>query len=49
MAASAGAMFAIATYSWAFMEAAFNLSEALQQWSRLSEIIERMNKTARAS
>ena len=46
MAASAGAIFAIVTYSWEFMDAAFNLPEALQQWSRLSEIIERINKTA---
>lgn len=46
MAASAGAIFAIVTYSWEFMDAAFNLPEALQQWSRLSEIIERINKVA---
>lgn len=46
MVASAGAIFAIVTYSWEFMDAAFNLPEALQQWSRLSEIIERINKTA---
>ena len=44
MVASAGAIFAIVTYSWEFMDAAFNLPEALQQWSRLSEIIERINK-----
>lgn len=44
MAASAGAIFAIVTYSWEFMDAAFNLPEALQQWSRLSEIIARINK-----
>ncbi len=48
MVASAGAIFAIVTYSWEFMDAAFNLPEALQQWSRLSEIIERINKTAHA-
>ncbi len=48
MAASAGAIFAIVTYSWEFMDAAFNLPEALQQWSRLSEIIERINKAAPA-
>ena len=46
MVASAGAIFAIVTYSWEFMDAAFNLPVALQQWSRLSEIIERINKTA---
>ena len=46
MVASAGAIFAIVTYSWEFMDAAFNLPEALQQWSRLSEIIERINKAA---
>ena len=48
MVASAGAIFAIVTYSWEFMDAAFNLPEALQQWSRLSEIIERINKAAPA-
>ena len=47
MMASAGAIFAIVTYSWEFMDAAFNLPEALQHWSRLSEIIERINKTAK--
>ncbi len=46
MVASAGAIFAIVTYAWEFMDAAFNLPEALQQWSRLSEIIERINKAA---
>lgn len=49
MMASAGAIFAIVTYSWEFMDAAFNLPEALQQWSRLSEIIERINKAAPAT
>ena len=44
MVASAGAIFAIVTYSWEFMDAAFNLPVALQQWSRLSEIIARINK-----
>lgn len=48
MVASAGAIFAIVTYSWEFMDAAFNLPEALQQWSRLSEIIARINKTTTA-
>ena len=48
MAASAGAIFAIVTYSWEFMDAAFNLPQALQQWSRLSEIIERINKSSPA-
>ena len=48
MAASAGAIFAIVTYSWEFMDAALSLPEALQQWSRLSEIIERINKTGPA-
>lgn len=46
MVASAGAIFAIVTYSWEFMDAAFNLPEALQQWSRLSEIVDRINKSA---
>ncbi len=49
MVASAGAIFAIVTYSWEFMDAAFNLPEALQQWSRLSEIIERINKVPPAA
>lgn len=45
MAASAGAVFSIVTYSWDFVDGAVSVPMALQSWSRLSEIIERINKT----
>lgn len=40
---TAGQIFSIATYSWEFVEAALLLPLALQNWSRLSEIIRRLN------
>lgn len=43
---TAGAIFSIATYSWEFVEAALLLPMALQGWSRLSEIIGRLNTPA---
>lgn len=45
MTASAGAVFSIVTYSWDFVDGAVSVPMALQSWSRLSEIIERINKT----
>ena len=49
LGASAGVMFAIVTYSWEFVDAAVNLPYALQSWSRLSEIVQRINKVQLAS
>lgn len=40
---TAGQIFSIATYSWEYVEAALLLPIALQGWSRLSEIIRRLN------
>ena len=40
---TAGKMFSIATYSWEYVEAALLLPMALQSWSRLSEITQRIN------
>jgi len=40
---TAGQIFAIATYSWEYVEAALMLPIALQNWSRLSEISSRIN------
>jgi len=40
---SAGQFFSIATYSWDYVEAALLLPIALQSWSRLSEICNRLN------
>jgi len=40
-----GQIFSIATYSWAYVEAALMLPIALQGWSRLSEIRSRINGT----
>ena len=45
---TAGAIFAIATYSWDFVEAALHLPMVLQGWSRLSEITHRINGTQAA-
>lgn len=42
-AISAGAIFAILSYSWALVESGIALPLVLQQWSRLSEIQERLN------
>jgi len=40
---TAGKIFSIATYSWEYVEAALALPMALQAWSRLSEITDRIN------
>lgn len=40
---TAGQIFSIASYSWEYVEAALMLPVALQSWSRLSEIISRIN------
>ena len=42
-AVTAGAIFAILSYSWELVEAGVGLPIVLQQWSRLSEIRERLN------
>ena len=41
-----GAIFSIISYSWEFVESALALPITLQQWSRLSEITERLNTAA---
>lgn len=46
LAASAGTMFSIVTYSWDFVNGAVSVPMALQSWSRLSEIIARINRAA---
>ena len=43
---TAGTIFSIVSYSWEFVESALVLPLTLQRWSRLSEIMERINKTA---
>ncbi len=40
---SAGKLFAIVSYSWEYAEAAIALPAALQTWTRLEEIIQRIN------
>ncbi len=47
-AVTAGAIFAILSYSWEFVESSIALPLVLQQWSRLSEIRERLNQLASA-
>ncbi len=42
--ATAGTIFTIVTYSWEFVDSALVLPVALQGWSRLSEIMKRINK-----
>lgn len=39
-----GTTFAIISYSWEFVESALILPETLKAWSRLSEIMDRINK-----
>ncbi|MEM7222538.1 MAG: ABC transporter six-transmembrane domain-containing protein [Pseudomonadota bacterium] len=41
-----GTIFSIITYSWQFVDSALVLPVTLQGWSRLSEIIKRINKAA---
>lgn len=45
-AVTAGAMFAILSYSWELVESGIALPVVLQSWSRLSEIRTRLNATA---
>jgi hypothetical protein len=42
-AVTAGAIFAILSYSWQFVESGLTLPMVLQQWTRLGEIRERIN------
>ena len=41
---TAGMIFAILNYSWEFVESGVSLPAVLQQWSRLTEIRERLNR-----
>jgi hypothetical protein len=43
VAISPGNIFSIVSYSWEFVEAGVTFPMALQGWSRLSEIIQRLN------
>ena len=45
---TAGSIFAILSYSWEFVESGIALPVVLQQWTRLTEIRERLNEEARA-
>ncbi len=44
MTTTAGTIFAIISYSWEFVESALILPATLQGWSRLSEIMQRINR-----
>ena len=44
-----GMVFSIISYSWEFVEAALVLPVTLQGWSRLSEIIQRINRVEPAA
>lgn len=44
-AATTGAIFSIITYSWDFVDGAIALPATLQHWTRLSEIMSRINAT----
>lgn len=46
MEVTVGRIFSIITYSWEFVESALVLPVTLQSWSRLSEIMDRINKTS---
>ena len=48
MEVTVGRIFSIITYSWEFAESALVLPLTLQSWSRLSEIMDRINKTTDA-
>lgn len=48
-AVTAGMIFAILSYSWELVESGTTLPMTLQQWSRLSEIQERLNEEPQAS
>ena len=43
--ATAGGIFTVVSYSWEYVEASLMLPIALQTWSRLSEITQRLNST----
>jgi hypothetical protein len=43
--ASAGTIFSVVSYSWEFVESALALPITLQSWTRLSEIMARINGT----
>lgn len=43
LAATTGAIFAIVSYSWDFVDGAVTLPATLQNWTRLSEIMRRIN------
>jgi len=45
---TAGAIFAILSYSWEFVDSSITLPVTLQQWSRLTEIRDRINSEAEA-
>lgn len=45
LATTTGTIFSIITYSWEFVESALVLPATLQGWSRLSEIMVRINST----
>ena len=47
-AITAGMIFAILSYSWQLVESGAALPMTMQQWSRLSEIRERLNETSSA-
>lgn len=46
LALSIGAIFAVISYSWEFIDSSLALPVTLQHWSRLSEITQRLNRTA---
>ncbi|MEL6227375.1 MAG: ABC transporter six-transmembrane domain-containing protein, partial [Pseudomonadota bacterium] len=43
LSVSTGAIFSIVSYSWDFVEGALTLPMTLQNWTRLSEIMRRLN------
>lgn len=49
LSVSAGAVFAIVSYSWDFAEASLSVPVTLQTWSRLSEISNRLNPVRTSS
>ncbi|WP_419908102.1 ABC transporter six-transmembrane domain-containing protein [Hoeflea sp.] len=49
LATSVGTIFSIISYSWEFVEAALVLPMTLQGWSRLSEIMQRINRPQAAA
>ncbi|MEM7068564.1 MAG: ABC transporter six-transmembrane domain-containing protein, partial [Pseudomonadota bacterium] len=46
LAVTPGTIFSIVSYSWEFVEAALVLPVTMQGWSRLSEIMKRINSTS---